>query len=109
MLYDEEDETITRTLKRYTRAKQVVIDNTLNQPPRLQFIEERVQRENGLDVSLGNVSNLHEKLTPENAATQFNLINPTTGDVIGTAQYQDLQVMLYSLYFHLATERDNAA
>lgn len=107
-LYNESTETVSRTVTRFTRSNLITIDNPNGLPPQITFVEERIEREAGRpDRSLGNVGSLSKALTPENGLTEFTLLNPLTGDAIGTARYQDLQVMLHSLYFHLATERDN--
>lgn len=37
---------------------------------------------------------------------EFALIHPETGQVIGAAKYQDLYVLISSLYLHLAGKRD---
>jgi hypothetical protein len=51
---------------------------------------------------------LTETFTPNNANTTFELINPETELPTGnTATYQDLYVLIHSLYFHLAKKRDN--
>jgi hypothetical protein len=107
-LYNEQTTVETRTITTFDRAKLITVDNPNGMPPHITFVEERIQREDGVpDVSLGQVGTLSKEMTAENATTQFDLLNPATGQVIGTAQYQDLQVLLYSLYFHLAMERDN--
>ena len=40
--------------------------------------------------------------------TVVNLINPETGDALGiSTTYQDIYIMLHSLYIQLATQRDS--
>lgn len=39
--------------------------------------------------------------------TEFDLVHPETGEVIGKASYLNVYVLLHSLYMHLAVERDN--
>lgn len=39
--------------------------------------------------------------------TQFDMLNPETGEVIGKASYLQVYILLHSLYMHLALERDN--
>ena len=48
-----------------------------------------------------------EEVTPEKYTTEFPLLNPVTGEQIGTAKYQDIYVMLHSLYYYLADVRDS--
>ena len=43
-----------------------------------------------------------------NPEEEFNLINPTDGSVIGIVKYQDVFVILHSLYISLDTPRDTS-
>lgn len=38
----------------------------------------------------------------------FNVVNPATGAVIGTKTLAELKIEMYSLYLHLAAQRDEA-
>lgn len=89
----------------YQRAKRVEITNPLNQIPSITFYEELVitGRENVTTI-VSDVSTLTEAMT--DPAVQFDLVNPETGAVIGSAAYQDIYVILYSLYMALAAKRD---
>lgn len=91
----------------WQRAVRVVVENPSEGTPAITFIEERIINLPGQKItqSAGNVS---EPFTPENAMEQFNLLNPETGVVIGAAAYQDVYVMLHSLYLHIAAKRDAA-
>ncbi len=116
--YNEKEVSTGAVIKTYDRAAKITIYNPLNATPGIEFLEERVERrnENGKDLpekSLGLISGqlevglLYKDFTAENALTEFPLVNPVTGEELGaTGTYQDLQVLLYSLYFHLAEERD---
>jgi len=108
-LYNEQTTTTTQTYTTFDRARTITIDNPNGLPPQITFVEERIRREDGKDdVNLGQVGKLSKQFLPENALTSFPLKNPLDGSLLGvSATYQDLQVMLYSLYFHLAEERDN--
>lgn len=111
-LYQEQDEVISRTIKTFVRSYLITIDNPNGLNPQISFSEEKIQREDGqADISLGAVNvetPLSKEFTPGNASTSFDLLNPVDGTPLGTtATYADIQVMLHSLYFHLATERDN--
>jgi hypothetical protein len=45
--------------------------------------------------------------SPLEAENEFDLINPLTDQPLGaTAKYQDLYVLLYSIYYHMAELRD---
>lgn len=98
------ESTVTGT--RWTRSNSVRIFNDYQSTPQINFAEEEI-------VSLGDGEFLKKPkggigtlLTPENIITEFNLLNPETGDTIGTGTYQQVYVLLHSLYLHLAAERD---
>jgi hypothetical protein len=88
---------------KWTRAKRLVFDNTLAAVPALRIEEEEItqlpdithHRDAGVIVT-----DLSEP------ATTIDLINPITGETIGTATHGDVYVMLYSLYLALAAKRD---
>lgn len=86
------------------RAHDINISNQYNQAPIITFYEEEI-----LDINSNNyqkeIGNIREVMTDPNA--MFNLVNPIDGTTIGTAHYVDLQIMLFSLYIHLANLRDN--
>lgn len=108
-LYQEQTSTETVTTTTYVRSNLITVDNPLGLPPSITFIEEMVEQVGDEPAeAIGDTGSVSKTLTPENSATTFDLLNPTDNSVIGSANYQDFQVMLYSLYIHLATERDNA-
>ena len=90
----------------YTRAHTVVINNDLNFK-NIEFQEERVfVMEDGetLNKRLGH---LDCDFTPETAATVFPVIDPETGEDTGaTASYGEVYALLFSVYMHMAAERD---
>lgn len=105
MLYREEE------AKVYTRASDILINNPLPESglvPQIRFNEEFVVTRGEESIPQGPSGACFLQLTPETAGTEFNLLHPVTDEVIGTATYQDLQVLLYSLYLHAAELRDNA-
>lgn len=108
-LYNQQEVNETTTYILYDRASFVAVDNPLDGHPKIRYIEERVRREEGKpDVSIGRVGSVEKVLTPENVAEQFDLRHPATGQPLGAkATFGEVQLLLYSLYFHLATERDN--
>ena len=57
-----------------------------------------------------NLGAIHQEFTPENASTEFTMLDPVTNEQIGsTATFQDVYVLLFSLYNHMAAARDAAA
>lgn len=105
-LYNEQTTEITKTVTTFDRAYQVSVSYPNNGTPSIRFDEEKIKREGGVDTTMGRIGFLKKDLNPDNKDTVFNLMDTETGEVTGTATYDDLRVMLFSLYFHLATERD---
>lgn len=109
MLYNE------RTSRVYTRASTIVVNNPMPQdgiPPDIRFYEQDVL----VDPDGTMLPVVTDRMDPNGGVgvtlqtelrdTPFDLVHPETGAVVGTAKYQDLELMLYSLYFHAAAERD---
>lgn len=94
---------------KWTRSNSVRIFNDYAQPGKVCFDEEEIVSLGGADFMRKQLGSIEQTLTPENILTEFNLLNPETGDTIGTATYQQVYVLLHSLYLHLAAERDAAA
>jgi hypothetical protein len=94
----------------YTRAVQVLINNPLqaDTDPSIKFFEEKVKVEGDSTVSLGMDSSvLHTHYTEMNKGTEFNLLNPDDNSVVGTQTYEQFFMSLYSLYWHMAQDRDS--
>jgi hypothetical protein len=92
----------------WTRASSVTLLNPLNETSVGMFHEETV-------VAIGDgkyikqaVGSCSDHFDSTNATEEFSLIHPVTGDVIGSATYQEIYVMMSSLYIHIATKRDAA-
>ena len=113
-LYNEQTTEKTVKVTTYDRSDQVTIYNPLNGIPSIHYKEEEV-RVSQIDDGPTEVASsgrkqgiLAEELTPDNLTETFDLRNPVTGELLGTtATYQDLQVAVFSLYYHLATKRDS--
>lgn len=92
----------------YTRGRSIYLENPLGSLPSLLVREE-------------TVINLADRVITEHAgeirkvvndlSVEFPLRNPATNEIIEgqSMTYQDLYVGLFSLYWHLALERDAAA
>ena len=92
----------------WTRAHRVTLENAYGGAGGVRFDEEQV-------ISLGEAGTVRqpagyviESFTAENAAESFDLLNPATGETVGTASFQDVYVLMHSLYMHLAAKRDVA-
>lgn len=93
----------------YLRCSQVILENPLERTKGVTFDEERVYiLSDGKKFTERNAA-LSEPFTPENAATEFQLLDPATGAQVGqTVSYQHVYAIMYSLYLHLAARRDEA-
>ena len=92
----------------YVRAREVTVTNTLGGYKGIMYCEEQVSVF-GEKIMREGSGAIHQELTPENATTEFQLLNPETNEQIGsTATFQDVYVLLFSLYYHMAALRDAA-
>lgn len=93
---------------KYRRCNAAYISNELDQMPSIRFVEEDVvvvgseniktpAQDGGIVVPL---------LDP---AETFALLDPMTGEPLGSFTYGQAFAVMYSLYFHAATARDAAA
>jgi len=90
----------------YTRANSVEVSNGEVRKS-ISFNEERVINLDDGEVIRKPAGQVWSPFTADNALTEFALLDTTTGAETGaTMTYQDLYVALYSLYLHLANERD---
>ena len=93
----------------YTRAVSVTVANPLTGVKAINFFEEQVVNL-GAEVLMRPQGGFQEAFTTENANSEFEMLNPETGEPLGqTATYAQLYGMLHSLYLHLAVRRDAAA
>lgn len=93
------------TGSKWLRSNKVTINNPFQGIPQITFSEEEITLlSDGRAVN--SPAGLLEKTfeTPEGS---FNLVNPVDGSVIGTSSYQDVYVILHSLYISLAQARDS--
>jgi hypothetical protein len=95
----------TGTTTSWQRAYQVNISNKLSEVPKIIFYEEEAVNLGSGNFITKHVGHLEETFT--NPLTEFNLINPETGDVIGTSTYMQAYLILHSMYMHLVYIRDN--
>lgn len=94
----------------WLRAARVVVENPRAGTPAVTFVEERALQL-GSDVLLTPAGNLVEPFIQAgedaNIDEAFQLRNPLNGALLGTsATYAELQVLLFSLYYHVAAKRD---
>lgn len=92
---------------KYTRANRVILQNELDAPKSITFSEQEIFTLPDTSRVVKHSGSVGVTLDETNATTPFNLIHPETGAVLGTTTYQDVYVLMHSLYYHLVTERDN--
>jgi len=89
----------------WQRAWRVECENPLNGKREVIFHEEHVLNAGNRQVRTP-VGGLRVQLTEDNALTSFQLLDPDTGEAVGTATYAQVYHMLHSFYMHSATQRD---
>jgi hypothetical protein len=87
----------------WQRSNKVTVENELDQVPVITFSEEEVVLIKGNKVVLNRVL-LQENMG--DPSKTFDLLNPETDEIIGSASYTQIYIMLYSLYKKLALDRD---
>jgi hypothetical protein len=88
----------------WRRARAIRITNNYEQIPEIEFYEEEKTLTPNQVLSR-DTETLKESFA--NPLEEFDLIHPELGIVVGKAKYQDIYIMLYSLYIKLADRRDN--
>lgn len=89
----------------YVRGRSMYFENPLDNSPSVLIREERIT--NLADRTVYEPFNeIHKTVTDLNV--KFQMLNPQTNEPIPDMMmsYQDLYVAMYSLYWHLAQERD---
>jgi hypothetical protein len=92
----------------YTRARSVRIANPLGTDSIIYFDEERVLTI-GSETIFQPLSAVEEVFTPDTAPTVFPLLDATGEPTGAIATYMDVYLMLQSLYYYVAQQRDIAA
>ena len=88
----------------WTRSFRVIIDNPLDQTPRIIFMEQQATVLNDGKLLVQPSGHIERQFDPSG---RIELINPTDNQPLGqTVTQTDLYVILHSLYYKLATERD---
>lgn len=92
----------------YQRGRSIYLENPKGGNPSILIREERVTNLGDREITehAGEILK-----TVDDMSVVFDLRNPQTNEVIPgqTATYQDLYVLLYSLYWKLALDRDEEA
>lgn len=88
--------------KSWRRSNRVQITNSVGVPPMIEFTEEDAVND-GILTNVYPAGFIKANFIPENT---FDILNPETGEVVGTATHMDVYVLLHSLYINLAVQRD---
>lgn len=94
----------------WRRSPQIYCYNNYGEIPLIAYDEEDIiVLQDGKFATNRLADRLVQQFTNENANTEFQLRDPETETILDkTATYKDLYVLIHSLYFHLAKERDLA-
>jgi hypothetical protein len=96
--------TTTGTISTWKRACKIEITNPITGSPSAIFSEEIATA-----LPDGTFISKHSTSLSENATDMtltFPLLDPATGNVVGSMTYGQLYAAMYSLYLNLAAERD---
>jgi hypothetical protein len=94
---------------KWTRCFGGTFNNEYQGTPTIAFNEEEIIVLEGSGIVRRHVEtpvNMSISVQLTNPEKEFDLLNPSTGEVIGKAKYQDIFIALHSLYMALAKERD---
>lgn len=91
----------------WTRCYEVKCQNPYNETRLIEFKEETMIGLSDRVISTRTGQSCALTLDDASALNEFDVINPETGDVIGTSTFMQAYVMLHSLYLHAAQARDN--
>lgn len=101
----------------YIRATNVHISNGVDEKF-IAFVEEQVISLADGETIRKPAGEVFSEFTAENAGAKFDILNPVTGlpvneydpdtgaEITMTSTYQEVYTLLYSLYLHLAQQRD---
>lgn len=93
------------TGRRRMRSYRVIANNPANGARSIRFDEEWLTELNDgrlINEPAGGIA--RDFSEPQ---TEFDVLNPETGEIVGKSTYLQVYVLLHSLYMHLAVERDN--
>lgn len=88
----------------WQRSKQVTIKNEYKAVPTIEFAEEFIVEVDGQLINKKDVGVVGTSL--KDPSKTFDMLNPENDQVIGTGNYGQAYVILYSIYRHLADKRD---
>ena len=99
-------QTISGVITSWQRAGRVELQNPLGGTPSIIFYEEKATQIPDGSIDRKPLGTLVESATDMTAT--FALLDPNSGQNVGTMSYEQLYAGLYSLYLSLAAARDAA-
>lgn len=90
---------------KYVRCNAIHVMNVLNGAKMITLSEEQVIILDD-DIITKPSNQIVKELTPNNANTSFDVLNPEDNSVVSSMTYEEVYAVLYSLYLHSALERD---
>jgi hypothetical protein len=88
----------------WIRSPRVVIDNIYRVAPLIHFFKEKIIID-GDDAITKDLGSIYETMT--DPTQEFPLLNPETGEEIGTANYMQTYTMMHSLFMFLVKRDDD--
>jgi hypothetical protein len=93
---------------KWTRSSGGQFSNPYQGVPSISFQEEELITfsDGSVIKQPSNSPYTHLSTSMTDQSREFDLLNPMTGEVIGVSKFQDVFVILHSLYMSLAKDRD---
>ena len=90
----------------WVRSYELICNNRLGTLRTATFREEQAVNvgDSTMTQALGQVT---ETFDEGNATEAVDLVHPDTGVVLGQTTYEQVQLVLHSMYLHMAKKRDN--
>ena len=103
--YNERVVTTSVDTTHYEYAHRVELLHPLNGAPKVVFHTSRVEVDSeGNEEQKEYIRTLQETYVSNEV---FDVIHPSTGEVVGQADYDTLLGLIYSLFFHTAAKEDS--
>ena len=91
---------------KFKRSYNIIVQNPYIGIGQINYQQEIIAAfADGTEIRYGLAADIVEQFI--NPSESFNLLDPTTGAIIGVSSYQQVYIMLYSLYAYLGTKYPN--
>ncbi len=85
-----------------------LFNNSITSSKSITFIEQAIRNTENGQHKIDLPGNIFLSLSTDNDTEVIDLIDPSTGGIVGTSTYRDIFILLNSLYLKLAKQRDSA-